>query len=176
MSGPGMVHNWGGPEQFNLSPGELQLVQERARRRMQMKAEYQRLLYNPYKNMSGDGGQPVRLFVCCALQPGQTIIRLNSLYRSHSETSVYTSDWSIDWLIDWLILFCLMTLIDWFMDCDWLIDCMDFGVDIQSDRLIHWQIDWLIDWLTDRLIQRSSECLHTSVLAANGGAQNVHVV
>ncbi|OQV12251.1 hypothetical protein BV898_13446 [Hypsibius exemplaris] len=58
MSGAGTLQNWGRPDTYNLSEGELQLVKERAQRRVQMKAEYQRLIFNPYRHMSGDGGQP----------------------------------------------------------------------------------------------------------------------
>ncbi|XP_055349482.1 uncharacterized protein LOC129596272 [Paramacrobiotus metropolitanus] len=50
------VGEWGRPEQYNLTSEQLQIIEERAQRRANLKNEYFRTLYNPWKNMSVEGG------------------------------------------------------------------------------------------------------------------------
>jgi len=49
----------------------------------------------------------------------------------------------IDRLMGWLIDWC---------DDDWLIDMIDWSIDVMIDWLMWWLIDWYDDWLIDVVI------------------------
>jgi hypothetical protein len=49
------------PEQLDISPKELALLQEKIRRTNLLKKEYLRHIHNPYRHATGEGGFVVSL-------------------------------------------------------------------------------------------------------------------
>jgi hypothetical protein len=52
------------PEQLDISPKELELLQEKIRRTNLLKKEYLRHIHNPYRHATGEGGFVVGLSSC----------------------------------------------------------------------------------------------------------------